>query len=280
MVLCIYVPHREPAAPASARSIVHSVWPPLTAITKCSRSVTAVRASLAIKAAGRPAASSSASSSIGMAPPCPALSHYRILPATWWGHIPIHFAGSPAARLVFVDGCRFLQYRIDDPPSFFDIVLSCKQRPVAVYGVTEHAFICIHFVCARTPARQQFNLFANLLVIRVHHRCAESDGHFGTDAKPQMIRNRLAMGKDPRRLAKAHNHLGASNGERFSGTDIKWYSLPAPGIDLQLQRSERLHLRVRGDARFLPITTKLSAHQIVLSDRWNRSQNLDLLVTQ
>src|SRR5262245_17909280 len=50
----------------------------------------------------------------------------RIFPSAGRSDIPIYFAGSPAAGLIFVDGCCFLQYRIDDPPCFFDVILACK----------------------------------------------------------------------------------------------------------------------------------------------------------
>src|SRR5215471_16767657 len=78
-----------------------------------------------------------------VAPPFPALCRRWVLPSLRRRDIPALFARPPAAHIVFVEGGRFLQYRIDDPPRFLDVILSCKQRAIAIHGVAEHAFICI-----------------------------------------------------------------------------------------------------------------------------------------
>jgi hypothetical protein len=47
--------------------------------------------------------------------------------------------------------------------------LSCKQGAIAIHGVAEHAFICIHLVCAKMMAREKLNLLPDLAVVVVHH---------------------------------------------------------------------------------------------------------------
>src|ERR1700683_1988572 len=95
-----------------------------------------------------------------------------------------------------------------------------------------------------------------------------------------MVWDGRAVGKGSRRLTQPYDHFRAGDGQRFSGADIEWYSLPAPGIDLQPQRGKGFDLRVWRDAGLLPVAAKLSAEQVFIRDWWNRFQDLDLLVAQ
>src|ERR1700722_2081761 len=208
------------------------------------------------------------------------LLHRRVLPAARRSNILVYFARTPAARLIIVDRRRFLQYRVHDSPRFFDIVLPRKQRAVAAYGVTEHPFIGIHLVGVRMVARGQLRLLANASVADVHHGGAQCNRHLRTYAKSHMISYADAMGKDMWRLTQAYDNLGSGDGQRLSGADIKRHALPAPGIDLEPQCGEGFDLRVRGDARLLPVPAKLPAHQVLLLDWWYRFEDLDLFVTQ
>src|SRR5689334_1493269 len=70
-----------------------------------------------------------------------ALRHLRIVPAARRRDLFVHFVGSPGAHFVFVDGGRLLQNRIDDPPGFFDVVLSGKECAVTTHRIAKHAFI-------------------------------------------------------------------------------------------------------------------------------------------
>ncbi len=74
-----------------------------------------------------------------------------------------------------------------------------------------------------------------------------------------------AMGKGLRRLTQAYDDLGTGDGQGLSGADIKRYPLPAPRIDLELERSEGLDLRVRSDARLLSVAAKLPRNRFFSS---------------
>src|ERR1700733_13929645 len=132
---------------------------------------------------------------------CSELLHRRILPAARRSNILVYFARTPATCFIFVNRRRFLQYRIDNPPCFFDVVLPRKQCAVATYGVAEHPFIGIHLVCARVMARGQFHLLADFSVVNVHHGGAQRDGYLWADAKSPMIGPPEAMWTGSRRLA-------------------------------------------------------------------------------
>ena len=82
----------------------------------------------------------------------------------------------------------------------------------------------------------------------------------------------------PGRSSEPREHFGASNRQVFPRADVKRHALPAPGIHLQLQRSERFHVRIGRDALFLPVAAELPADQIVRLDGRDRFQYLDLLI--
>ena len=82
----------------------------------------------------------------------------------------IDLTRSPGARLVFVDRSASLQYRIDDAPGLFHIILASKQCSVSCHRVTEHAFVRIRLLCTGIMARQQLHLFADHFLLLIHHR--------------------------------------------------------------------------------------------------------------
>src|SRR5262245_23459788 len=271
---------------ARARSICQGVWPPLTAIMKRPRTVTAVRASAAmIPAAFRATASASGSISMFMTAPDerqmqdqPLTTHRRVFPAPRRRYFLIDFIWSPGAGLVFVHRSACCQHGIDDAPRFFHVVFARKQGSVSCHGVPEYPFVGIHLFCTGMVARQQLHWLADHLLLRVHHCQTKGGRDFRTDAKAEIVLRWSTGGKDDRGPAQTDNDLSAGHRQRFSRPDVKRDALPAPGIDIQLQRDESLDFGIGGHALLLPIPAKLTADDVLRLQRRNRFQDLNLFV--
>src|SRR5262249_28268882 len=201
-----------------------------------------------------------------------------ILPAARWRDLLINLTWAPATRLVFVDRSVGLQDRIDDTPSLFDIVLPGKQGGVPVHRVTEHAFVCIHLLCAGITARQQLGLFANHLLSWIHYGQAKSSRDVGTDSESPIIGGTTARWKYDGWFPQAYDDLGTCHRQRLSSSDVERDTLPAPGIHVQLQSDERFGFGIRRHAVFVSVAAKLAANDILRFQRANGLQDLNLFV--
>src|SRR5215813_7778235 len=72
--------------------------------------------------------------------------------------------------------------------------------------------------------------------------------------------------------------LRTGHGQAFSRPDIEGHASPPPRIDLQLERSKRLHLRGWGDPVFAPIAAELPADNIPRLQWADGPQDLDFFV--
>src|SRR5262249_42757933 len=81
-------------------------------------------------------------------------------------------------------------------------------------------------------------------------------------------------------LAKLGDNLGASCGQALASANVKWHAFPAPGIDFKLYCGEGLGLRILRDAVFVTVAAELTTHEVLFLDGWNRSQDLDFLITK
>src|SRR5260370_42603518 len=110
---------------------------------------------------------------------------HRVFPASGRRYFLIDLTRSPGTRFIFVERSAGLQYRIDDAPGLFHIVLPGKQRSVSHDRVTEHAFVRIHLLCTGVVARQQLPLFAHHLLLLIHHSQTKGsrDGRTDTESK-------------------------------------------------------------------------------------------------
>src|SRR6266850_7396717 len=106
-------------------------------------------------------------------------------------------------------------------------------------------------------------MLANHPLLRVHYRQTESTGNLGADAESEIVLRGSAGGKDSRWPAQAHHNLRAGHGQRLAGPNVKWHTLPAPGVDVQLQSGEGFDFRVGRHAVFLPVAAKLAADKIL-----------------
>src|SRR5215470_4188178 len=95
-----------------------------------------------------------------------------------------------------------------------------------------------------------------------------------------MVFYQQAVGNERRRLTKFGENFGASRRQTLTGSDIKRHAFPAPGIDFYLHSSESFCLRIFGDTVFLEVTEELAAHQVLVFNGWNRSQNLYFFVAK
>src|SRR6266436_5105322 len=114
-------------------------------------------------------------------------AHRRVFPASGRCNSLVDFTRSPGTGLVFVDWCAGLQNRVDDAPGFFHIVLPGKQGGVSGHGVAEHAFVRIRLLCTGVVARQQLHLFADHLLLLIHHRQTECSRNVRTDAESKIV---------------------------------------------------------------------------------------------
>src|SRR5215470_13876666 len=112
-------------------------------------------------------------------------------------------------------------------------------------------------------ARQQLHLFANHFLFLIHYRQTNGSCDVGTDAESEIVRCTTAGRKNDGWLAQANDDLSARNWQRFPGADVERDALPAPGINVQLQRGECFNLRIGRHAVFLPVSTKLTANKIL-----------------
>src|SRR5260370_31931378 len=85
----------------------------------------------------------------------------------------------------------------------------------------------------------------------------------------------LVRGGGPARPA---HDLGARPGQALARPDVEGHVPPAPGIDLELERRERLDRRGRRGTRLLPVAAKLSADQVLGFERRHGLEYFDLLV--
>src|SRR5262245_36084575 len=200
------------------------------------RSATLARASAAIiSAAFRATASASISISTFIAvptlrlePSTPILHHSnlsaaqrRVFPASGRRYFLIDLTRSPGTRFVFVERSAGLQYRIDDAPCLFHIVLPRKQCSVSRHRVTEHAFVRIGVLCAGIVACQQLHLFADHLLSLIHHRQTKGSRDVRTEAESEIVGCTTAGRKDDGWLTQADDDFSACYRQRLSGSDVE-----------------------------------------------------------
>src|SRR5262249_11625 len=68
-----------------------------------------------------------------------------------------------------------------------------------------------------------------------------------------------------RRQLERDQHFGGSHGEELARPDVKWHVLPAPRIEIQPQRRERLDFRVGRDSGLVTVAAELTADDALRS---------------
>src|SRR4030095_7874802 len=196
-------------------------------------------------------------------------THRRVFPASGRCNSLVDFTRTPATRVVFAERRAGLQDRIDDPPGLLHVVLPSKTCSVSHHRVTEHAFVRIRLLCAGIVARQQLHLFADHLLLLIHHRQTKRSRDVRTDAESKIVAGTTAGWKNDGWVAQADDDLSARYRQRLPGPDVKRDALPAPGIHVQLQSGEGFDFGIRRYAVFVLIATKLTANKIFCLQRPN-----------
>jgi Trk-type K+ transport system membrane component len=85
------------------------------------------------------------------------------------------------------------------------------------------------------------------------------------------------------RAAELDDDLGRPTRHGLSAAQVKWHTLPAPVVDMELQGRERRGLTFGGNSLFIVIAVILATERVVgeigVGQRPKRPQDLDLLVT-
>src|SRR5438132_9021595 len=81
----------------------------------------------------------------------------RVVPSSSGRKYLLDFSRPPGAFVVFIKRSIGLQYRIDNSPRFFYVILAGEQGGVSCHGVAQHAFVCFHFVSTRMTAGYYFD---------------------------------------------------------------------------------------------------------------------------
>src|SRR5438093_9008857 len=83
-----------------------------------------------------------------------------------------------------------------------------------------------------------------------------------------------------RRLFQLNRYIGGADRQLLAGTYIKWHAGPTPGVDVQSQCGECLHLRVRRHTLVLPVPSELASNDIGYGKRTDGLEEPKLFITQ
>ena len=192
----------------------------------------------------------------------------------------IRLGRSPAPRLVERERRRVAKHRLDDPPLGLDQVLAGEQARISGHRRLQEPGVRRHLV-GRLPADHQLDrqqvFFLPLLA---YHR-ADRDDLLGIESNADIIMRmieRLGGHVSLGGRVEADHDLGRRLGQALAGSNQERHIGPAPRIDFQPDRGERLDLRVGGDPFFLAVAHVLAADDAGWFQRADRPQHLDFLV--
>src|ERR1019366_1641577 len=217
------------------------------------------------------------SSSNSMGSSCFCMSDIEILPPAGRSH-PLDLGGTPRVRLIAIEFRTPTQQGIDNPPRFFHIIFACKQRRVPRHRVTQYSFIRVHFLGIALTACGHLRCFSDQLFPWCHGCHSHRDRNIRTDAEAEIIGGKDIRRYHGRRLSQAADDFRTGCRQAFSSSNVEWNALPAPGINLQLERHEGLYLRVGRHALFCQISSELPPNDICRFQRRDCLEDLHLLI--
>ena len=154
---------------------------------------------------------------------------------------------------------------VDDPPRLLDTVLAREQQTLAVDRVAEQPLVRTHLVGVLVEEEQLALLTDHRLAGNLRP-CADPDRDLRVEPEPQVVGlAELGLGVREdllRRRLQLDEHLGDVLGELLAGPDVPRHAGPAPRVDVQPHRRERLDVRVGRDARLVAVALELPAHEI------------------
>src|SRR5215831_21122865 len=127
---------------------------------------------------------------------------------------------------------------------------------------------------------EQLYRFADHLLLLVHHRQTKGSRDFGANAEAEVVLCRSTGWENNRWPAQTDHDLRGGYGQRLAGPNIERDTLPAPGIDVQLQRGEGFDFRARRHAILLQIATKLATDKILRLQRRNSFEYFNFFVPE
>ena len=188
--------------------------------------------------------------------------YVRRIPAAGRDGTLVHLVRSPRMRFVSIQRGVLVEDPINDPPGFFDVVLTGKQRRIADHGIAEDALVGGHFAGTRITAGDKLNVGT----LSSFHKGCDGDHHghgdLRTEAEAQVVLRGIGIDVGGGKPAQAGNDLEAGHGQILAGTDIEGHSLPAPGVQLETKCSEGLDRGVRSDSALLKVAVELAANDI------------------
>jgi hypothetical protein len=130
----------------------------------------------------------------------------------------------------------------------------------------------------------QLNLFRHELPARGHDRCSDGDFYVRTEPETEVVggANSELCPRETvlRRRLECDQHFYGSHGEVLTRPNVKGHVLPAPRIEIEPQRCERLDSRVSRDAGLVAVAAELAADDALCGWWTDRLQDPHLLVTQ
>src|SRR3989442_1629605 len=190
----------------------------------------------------------------------------------------LHRSGrTPAARFVLERRHYIAENPLHDSPRRLDTILAGKEHRISVYCVAEQPLVWRHLVAGGTMRDLEFGRFRDEFLPWPLHPRADRDLYLGTQAEAHVIR--LAVGEHHhRRSLERDDHFGRRRRELLAGADEERHTLPAPRVDMQPHRRERLDRGVPGDILLGAIPAELPAHDTIGRQRPDLSEDPHLLV--
>ncbi len=146
--------------------------------------------------------------------------------------------------------------RRDDAPGGLHLVRAGEQRRIAQHRVEDQRLVRLRGVAQERRAVREVHVHGADIEAQPGHlgREAEQDALVGLDAHRQQVRLRGA-GRVPeqhqRRLLELDRDLRGAPGQALADPQVEGHVRPAPVLDLEPERHERLHRRGRRYLRLL-----------------------------
>ena len=187
-------------------------------------------------------------------------------------------AGPPGTGLVERKRRAGSENRIDDAPCGLHGLVTREQRRVAAQCGAEQPLVRRFLALQLVPCNELHRLAAHLVACRLHPD-AGGNQHFGAQPEAEIIRlRRRGVVEDrQRRFLQVDDDLGCRDRQALAGADVERHARPAPRVDMQAQRDERLDLRICGDTRLVPVAAELAADHLRRIERPHRAKQPQLL---
>src|SRR6185437_14124487 len=162
-------------------------------------------------------------------------------------------------------------------PRSFYAIFTHEQGRVTSDGIAEQTLVWRHLISGGL-SYDEFHTVANHRFSGHLGPRTQGDGYIGAETKAKVVRLTLVNGVEHSlgRTLKLNQHFGCADRHSLSGSNVEWNTCPSPCVGVEPDRGERLHLRIRGDAFLVAVTTELAADNIGRSE-WPHGSKSPLL---